>query len=92
VAKRSGDTAFAQTQRRAGSSRSRADESGVALRFPPQSKTRAVSVRPSRQREQCRQPGPSSILNSILNPLWVRHQPRWVYPCASVIKLIGKDS
>jgi hypothetical protein len=40
VAERSGDTAFARTKHFRVENNPRAVESGVALRFPPQSKTR----------------------------------------------------
>jgi hypothetical protein len=39
VAERSGDTAFARTERERTIDNFRPRESGVALRFPPQSKT-----------------------------------------------------
>ena len=42
VAERSGDTAFGRMEESRGKNIFRAGESGVALRFPPQSKTRQI--------------------------------------------------
>jgi hypothetical protein len=50
VAERSGDTAFARKKISRTHHHHRAHESGVALRFPPQSKTHLVIPKPKRTR------------------------------------------